>query len=203
MTIRFTQLRRLGLTTALAALTACAPSEFDWDLRRNPNALNTSDAALNATQARPQADARGVLSYPGYQVAVAQRGDTVASVAARVGVDTGELARFNALQPGNAVRAGEVLALPRRVAGGVPTSAGTTTGAVIGSPIQTGPIDVTTLAGGAIDRASTTTGQPGNAAASAEPARHRVTRGETAFGIARSYNVSPRALADWNGLDAN
>lgn len=31
--------------------------------------------------------------------------------------------------------------------------------------------------------------------------RHRVARGETAFTIARLYNVSVRALADWNGLD--
>ncbi|WP_141703045.1 M23 family metallopeptidase, partial [Cereibacter johrii] len=36
--------------------------------------------------------------------------------------------------------------------------------------------------------------------AATEPARHRVARGETAYSIARSYNVSPKALADWNGL---
>jgi LysM repeat protein len=35
---------------------------------------------------------------------------------------------------------------------------------------------------------------------SAEPIRHRVVRGETASTIARSYNVTTRALADWNGL---
>ncbi|MCF8512582.1 MAG: LysM peptidoglycan-binding domain-containing M23 family metallopeptidase, partial [Rhodobacteraceae bacterium] len=33
-----------------------------------------------------------------------------------------------------------------------------------------------------------------------EPTRHRVARGETAFSIARSYNVSAKSLADWNGL---
>lgn len=32
------------------------------------------------------------------------------------------------------------------------------------------------------------------------PTRHQVKRGETAFSIARMYNVSARALADWNGL---
>jgi murein DD-endopeptidase MepM/ murein hydrolase activator NlpD len=30
--------------------------------------------------------------------------------------------------------------------------------------------------------------------------RHRVARGETAFTVARRYNVTTRALADWNGL---
>ena len=33
-----------------------------------------------------------------------------------------------------------------------------------------------------------------------EPLRHQVTRGETAFTIARLYNVSAKDLADWNGL---
>jgi murein DD-endopeptidase MepM/ murein hydrolase activator NlpD len=33
--------------------------------------------------------------------------------------------------------------------------------------------------------------------------RHQVARGETAFSIARLYGVTPRSLADWNGLDAN
>jgi hypothetical protein len=37
-------------------------------------------------------DAQGVISYPGYQVAVARRGDTVGSVAARVGLSAQELA---------------------------------------------------------------------------------------------------------------
>ena len=32
--------------------------------------------------------------------------------------------------------------------------------------------------------------------------RHKVERGETAYSIARLYDVTPRALADWNGLDS-
>ncbi|MBL9074752.1 M23 family metallopeptidase, partial [Tabrizicola sp.] len=39
--------------------------------------------------------------------------------------------------------------------------------------------------------------------AGAEPIRHKVQRGETAFTIARAYNVSAKALADWNGLGAD
>jgi murein DD-endopeptidase MepM/ murein hydrolase activator NlpD len=35
-----------------------------------------------------------------------------------------------------------------------------------------------------------------------EPKTHRVTRGESAYTIARRYNVPVRALAEWNGLAA-
>ncbi|HEX9859140.1 MAG TPA: LysM peptidoglycan-binding domain-containing protein, partial [Paracoccaceae bacterium] len=205
MSTPFPLIRAFGLSTALATLAACSNPDLDWDLRDN-GGLNTSSAALAATANRPNADDRGVLSYPGYQVAVAKRGDTVTSVAARIGLDAAELARYNALKPEDALRSGEVLALPRRVAesgGGTATA-----GAIVGGPIQTQSIDVTSIASGAIDRAAGGTTQSGTQAAitapttapGAEPARHRVVRGETAFSIARSYNVSARALADWNGL---
>jgi len=36
-----------------------------------------------------------------------------------------------------------------------------------------------------------------------EPVRHKVERGETAYTIARLYNVSVKSLAQWNGLDSN
>ncbi|MGB8813225.1 MAG: M23 family metallopeptidase [Paracoccaceae bacterium] len=201
MTLRSPILRALGLTTALAAMTACTKPDLDWDLRKG-GVLNTADAAQGATANRPNADARGILSYPGYQVALAQRGDTVASVASRVGLDANELAGYNALKPDTALRAGEVLALPRRVSEASGTVAGP--GAITGGAIQTQGIDVTTIASGAIDRAAggaaPVAAKPVAKSAGAEPVRHKVERGETAFTIARSYNVSARALADWNGL---
>lgn len=193
---------QLALAAALLALAACGPDQsFDWDLR--PKAAgSTADAAARASAPRPAPDARGVLSYPGYQVALARRGDTVATVAARVGLTPEELARANALQPGDALRAGEVLALPRRV-DAAPAAVAAAPGAVIG-----GPIDVTTIAGAAIDRAAPGGAAPAApaapaAAAGAAPARHVVRRGETAYSVARIYGVSPRALAEWNGLGAD
>ena len=173
---------------ALLALSACGSETLDWDLRSNDS--GTADAALQATSAPPQADANGVLSYPDFQVAVARKGDTVASVAARVGINGAELARHNALKPEDALREGEVLALPVRVAA---APAGT------GSSAQA--VDVTSIATTALDRVgdsplATPLAQPGGA----EPARHQVRRGETAFSIARTYNVSAKSLADWNGL---
>lgn len=214
-----TGLRLLGLGTALAVLGACGGGggvgrAFDWDFR--PRGLSTSDAALNAASHRPAPDARGVISYPGYQVAVARRGDTVATLAARIGISAGELAQYNAIQPTSPLRDGEVLALPRRVAdGAAPAGAIAGSGAIIGSPIRSGAIDVTSVAGNAINRASPsgTTATVANgwqkgpdartSAPGVEPARHQVKRGETAYTIARSYNVSAKDLADWNGLDAN
>ncbi|MBC7141870.1 MAG: peptidoglycan DD-metalloendopeptidase family protein [Rhodobacteraceae bacterium] len=180
-------------------LTACQPGGgFDADLRRfGGTGLDTS-AAAGAAAARPAADARGIISYPGYQVAVARRGDTVDSVAARIGVPAGELASYNAVAPGTALRDGEVLALPRRVAEPSPLT---------GAPVTSRPIDVTAIASGAIDRAGA--GQPAAPAATGvgtstigntEPIRHRVMRGETAYSVARLYNVNVKALADWNGL---
>jgi murein DD-endopeptidase MepM/ murein hydrolase activator NlpD len=64
---------------------------------------------------------------------------------------------------------------------------------------------VTTIAGNAIDRAGSTTPAPvaPKAPAGGEPVRHKVQRGETAYTIARAYNVSAKALADWNGLGSD
>ncbi|MBP6737174.1 MAG: LysM peptidoglycan-binding domain-containing protein, partial [Rhodobacteraceae bacterium] len=183
---------------------------LDWDLRAG-GGFDTSDAARAATNPRPNADSNGVISYPGYQVAVARRGDTVGSVAARIGMDAAELARYNALRPTDSLRNGEVLALPGRVAGGSTplATAGAVTGGVIGSgtppSASGGAIDVTTIAGNAIDRAGSTTPAPAapKPPAGGEPVRHKVQRGETAYTIARAYNVSAKALADWNGLGSD
>ena len=206
-----TFLRVALMGSAIAALSACEQNgRFDGDLRHlGNNIFDTSDAALQATAARPAADARGIISYPGYQVAIARQGDTVESIAARVGLTPAELGNYNAIPPGTVLRQNEVLALPRRVpettlaTGTAPGALPTTSG---------GAIDVTTIASGAIDRAQA--GQSGTAiiakpsalppatptATGAEPARHKVERGESAYSIARLYNVNVKALADWNGL---
>ncbi len=188
--------KALGVT-ALLLMTACTTNNgLDWDLRAGQGSLDTSEGLRQPTAARPAADGRGIISYPGYQLALAQRGDTVAAVAQRLGLDAEALARTNALRPGDPLRDGEMLLLPTRVAGGA------VAGNVIGG--ASGGVDVSAIATSALDRAGT----PGTAptpplAAGPEPIRHIVARGETAFSIARTYNVSARALADWNGLGAD
>lgn len=181
----------VSMTAGALILTGCSEgsnsgffSGLDFDLRGSAGQLDTSDAARNAV-AKPRPDNRGIISYPGYQVAVARRGDTVATVAARIGMPTEELARHNVLPDTVVLREGEVLALPRRVE------------EPIGLGSETAPLDVTTIAGTAIDRADgVTPGIPGGV----EPNRHRVRPGETAFSIARSYEVPVAELAEWNGL---
>ena len=202
-----TALRSFVLTSALVGLAACDASvggglkNIDWDLRSGGGALNTSDAALQASASRPTADGQGILNYPTYQAVVARRGDTVATVADRIGLGAAELASYNALRPTDPLRDGETLLLPRRVAGG--TLGGGNTGTVIGgSGIGVQPVDVAGIATTALDRVG------GSSAAAApvsgpEPQRHKVARGETAFSIARIYGVSAKAIADWNGLPAD
>jgi murein DD-endopeptidase MepM/ murein hydrolase activator NlpD len=196
--------------SALALLAACTDGPMDVDLRGGMGGIDTSDAIKAAAAPRPEPDNRGVISYPSYQVAVSMRGDTVADVAARVGIGAAALASYNGLKSDDVLRAGEVLVLPSRVSEPSPS-----TGAISSGPIRPiSDIDITELAGAALDRnevpadANAATLGQGTAMqvlpqTGLEPIRHRVERGETAFTIARLYNVSIRSLADWNGLDAD
>ena len=174
----------------LMALSAC---ETGLDLGLD-GGFNLRGDIGPQTAPRPEPDARGVITYPNYQVVVARRGDTVADLAARIGLGAEELARHNGLAVDYRLREGELLALPRKVAPG-------------------SGVDIAAIAGNAIsaaDRRSSGTGPPPPEALRAEaqsgvqtgvePIRHRVERGETAYSIARLYDVSVTALASWNGL---
>ena len=172
----------MGGALALAGCDGTGFGGLDFDLRGTAGQLDTSDAVRARVGSAPRPDERGVISYPGYQVAVARRGDTVSTVAARVGLPANELSRHNALPMNVVLRDGEILALPRRVSEPGP-----------GGP---GALDVIDVASGAIDRAEGVPGRP----AGDEPRRHQVAPGETAFSIARRYNVPVETLADWNGL---
>lgn len=203
MTVSKTLLRSGTLIGAAALLSACNGEPLDFDLRGHTGAFSTSAAARNATENRPAPDDRGILSYPNYQVAIARRGDTLEDVAARVDLPVEELASYNGI-PGDAgLRDGEVIALPRRVAEPSPE-----TGAIGTGPIQPPAVDVTTLAGSAIDNADATPARPNTPPKPAapvvqtgeEPIRHQVERGETAFTISRLYQVPVKSLAQWNGL---
>ena len=175
----------LSSALALAACNGSGLNGLDFDLRGSTGQLDTSDAARGSIGSAPQPDARGVISYPGYQVAVAERGDTVQTVARRVGLPANELATHNALPLSVVLRQGEIIALPRRVS----------------EPGQNTPgaLDVLDIASSAIDRADGSPGLP----AGDQPDRHQVAPGETAFSIARRYNVPVETLADWNGLGPN
>lgn len=192
--VRTPLFRLSAAVSALAILSACN-EPLDFDLRGKVGGFSTAPAALGVTTTdRPKADDRGIISYPSYQVAVSQRDDTVADVAARIGLPADELAKYNGMEVTDLLREGEILALPRRVS---EPAAGTP-----------GSIDIASLAGDAIDNApdttpiETTTLQPvtDSALQAAEPVRHKVDRGETAYTISRLYQVPVESLAEWNGL---
>ncbi len=189
----------IALGLILPLVTACTtPGGFDFDLRNN--GIGTATATASAeTAPRPEADQFGLITYPTYQVAVARRGDNLRAVADRIGMDAGELASFNGRLVTDELRDGEVLALPRRI---------TPPGA---SSIGGSGTDISAIASAAIDEAEAeaqaNTPAPSRPAepvvevqGGAEPVRHRVARGETAYSVSRLYGVSVRALADWNGL---
>lgn len=166
-------------------------SRFDPDLRGG--AMNTTQAAA-AAQPRPQPDARGVITYPGYQVAIARQGDSVASIASRLGVNAAQVAQYNAIDASSVLSPGAVVALPMRVTGGTPATITTrTTGtAQVSDPFAgQGVKSVTLPAAGAAT--TTTTAAP-------QPRQHVVASGETAWSVARKYGVTVNDLAQWNGL---
>lgn len=192
------------MAVSVTALLAGCEDGLDFDLRGGlGSGLDTTSAALGVTADRPDTDNRGIISYPNYQVAVARRGDTVRDVANRVGIPAEELADHNSLATHDRLRQGEVLLLPDRVAEPSSQTGGT------GQVLPPSNVDISSLAGNAINNADIQTEEleaaptptrPSDVQIGYEPIRHTVKRGETAFSIARLYNVSVRALAEWNGL---
>jgi lipoprotein NlpD len=159
----------------------------------NPTGDAPPPAAAPATATLPNAtpDDRGVITYATYQVAVARPGDTIATVASRVGTTPDAIAGRNALPQDYILRSGEVLLLPDGVAR--PTE-GFSTDVVTTQPLDGAPATATAAA------PATTPFQNGQADPLIDPVRHRVESGETAYSIARLYGVSVTALASWNGL---
>ena len=200
MTRTGTRLRAtLVLGASALALAGCLDTgNLDWDLRQGRG--DTSEAARQATAAAPTPDGNGIISYPDYQMATARRGESVASMAGRLGMNPEELARTNALRPTDPLREGEMLILPKRV------SATPQPAVIAGSTLPAsggGSVDISSIATTALDKAGPTPVKPSPVASkpvSGQPLTHRVARGETAFTIARTYNVSAKALADWNQL---
>ena len=195
-----THARILMASVALGALTACGDQPFDVDFRGVNGGFSTAEAAVNATTDRPKADTRGVISYPNYQVVVANRGDTLNDVAKRLDIDPAELSKFNGVGADVPLRKDEIIALPNRV---------TEPSELIG--LSSELVDVTALAGNAINKSPDTTpvktaelpASVRSTPKGAEPIRHKVERGETAFTVARLYQVSAKSLAEWNGLGSD
>jgi murein DD-endopeptidase MepM/ murein hydrolase activator NlpD len=113
--------RNLAQTAAVLAIAGCASTQSP---DRAAVVIKGSDPAAPATSASTVPDASGVVSYDGYQAAVARSGDTVASVAQRIGLSASELGAYNGLSPTHPLQPGDELVLPPRPGG---YSAGTAT----------------------------------------------------------------------------
>jgi len=108
-----------------------------------------------------------------------RRGETLERIARRYGTSVALLAEVNGIAPGERLRAGRLLRLPMAT----PAPAAV----VAAAPRHPGnPRRVVTR-----DPATT---------AAAQVAVHIVRRGETLWGIARAYAVTPEELRKWNAL---
>lgn len=170
-------------------------SNLDFDLRGNE--YDTSDAVRKAMKTRPLPDSRGIISYATYEVAVARKGDTIKSIAERLGLKSQNIAAYNGMSSLEKLNDGQLISLPNRTDKRKFEQKNSTS--------NRNEVNVTELASTAIETATSkkkvikkSTSEQEN-----EPIRHKVSRGETAFTISRLYNVSIRSLADWNGLDSN
>lgn len=162
---------------SFVGLTSCSMVP-DVDFRDNLGSLiDTSKAARSAIRARPSADARGLITFPNYQVAVAQRGDRIIDVANRIGANSEALAQFNGISLDAELLNGEIVALPNKL-----DNVDQLTATVV---------SVTEL---------TDAPQPIGLDEGWEPEQHKVKPGETALTIARLYNVDVRDLTEWNAL---
>lgn len=115
------RLRTLAALPVVLAIAACSGSQ---DADRAAVEIRGSNPAAPPAQAAVQANPRaaatgpqGIVSYDSYQAAVAGPGDTVATVASRIGLSASELGAYNGLAPDHQLRAGDELVLPQRPGG--------------------------------------------------------------------------------------
>lgn len=211
-----TLVRALIPLTAIAFLAACetpetaapAPVVFEGS---NPA---TSQIPVERPLAAGEPDARGVISYPGYQVIRAREGDTVSSIAARVGADAANVASYNGLVPDYTPRAGDLVVLPPRDdrygvrlqsdvqdAGG--WNIGLAAAAIARSNDGTQTPTPVAINEPGVSAARIAVEDPSVARNGIQPVRHLVGSAETLFSIARLYDVSVTSITTWNGMSSN
>jgi murein DD-endopeptidase MepM/ murein hydrolase activator NlpD len=143
-------------TAALLILAGCetsqSPDKAAVEIKGSSPATTASAAPAPAVAPLSSApDASGVVVYDGYEAAVARSGDTVASVADRVGLSASELGAYNGLAPNHSLRLGDELVLPPRPGGyssqPVPAAPAASTDMVVatapveGAAIESAPIE--------------------------------------------------------------
>ena len=114
---RNTPLLRLTFVSALAILAACTPQSA----KRAQVDVKGTDPAVGVPKATPgtqQGQSPGrqiggdVIDYGDYKAAVARQGDTVTTLAARIGMSASSLGSYNGLPPNQPLQTGQELVLP-------------------------------------------------------------------------------------------
>ncbi len=93
---------------------AKAPATSSSEASAEPT---SSPQPVAAAPSSGQTDGRGVTFYDGYQTVTARQGDTVDTMARRVGIDGAELAAYNGLSTLYTPLPGDELVLPARAGG--------------------------------------------------------------------------------------
>ena len=174
--------KNLFISAIIFILFSCKSSE------RSSGYISTNDDTFSnpSIMERPLPDSRGIITYKDYQIIVANGKETVEELANRLAIEPKRLSAYNGVLLTYLPRKDEILALPVKLSGDLDstTSGWSQEGAeeAIANSLQNGESKV---------------GTPDN------PIRHRIQPGETAYAIARLYNVSVTSLAKWNGLDTD
>ncbi len=87
-------------------------NDLDFDLRGNE--YDTSDAVRRAMGTRPSPDSRGIISYATYEVVVAREGDTIKTIAKRLGLEPKNVASYNGMSSLEKLNEGQLISLPNR-----------------------------------------------------------------------------------------
>ena len=159
---------------------------FSCKSNNNFNTQNRLGSSFQETiLERPLPDNRGIITYKDYQILVANGNETVKQIAERLNINPEKLSSYNGVVSSYRPRFEEVLALPKKISG------------EILNPNSNWDIETTRQSIENTQNLNSNIGTPDN------PLKHRVEIGDTAYSIARLYNVSVTSLSKWNGLDAD
>ena len=183
--------RVLAALLLVAAVSACASVDL-----RGQGITNTTDAEVPVSESRqdPAPETVAAPAEPedtpttveGRRYVEAQEGDTPASIASRYNVDLEEFSSLNFLPAGVPIQRGRMLELPPEEEMPPASRISEIASQAIGSDAS----ETTAAAGGEVVQSP----HPGQLV-------HVVRPDETAYSIAADYEISVRALAEWNALE--
>ncbi len=145
------------------------------DIRQDVTKNPDAKVPFDELQPWPKPDSDGIFQFDNRRYIEVRFGETLFDVAKRADEDPLVIAELNQISPDRSLQPGKVLLLPYR----------TTPSDKVESEAASSELE--------IDISGRTENYY----------RHRVQKGETAYTIAKLYDISVRTLADWNELGAD